>query len=133
MSRGVQGEIAEPEEQVDVVPGVVQQSRAQFRPVPLLIDDSYEEQPVGRHLETDRGVVIVLLQEQSAGVARAEAETVVPVHGHEGVQLQERRSVEVGLAVMLLVILTLDVLRRPLNHCQQSGQNCNKRGKRPAV
>jgi len=50
----------------------------------------------------------------------------VTVHRYEGAQFQKRRTVEVGFARMLLVILTSEILGSFLSDSQQSGQDCNR-------
>lgn len=43
VSCGIQSEIAESEEKIDVVPDIVEQSGVQSGPIPLLIDYSHKE------------------------------------------------------------------------------------------
>jgi hypothetical protein len=83
MPGGIQSKIAEPEEQIDAVPGIIQQPGVQPGPISLLINYSHEEQALGCHLEADR-IIIVFLLKQAARVACTKTETAMTVHRHEG-------------------------------------------------
>ena len=111
MTCGVQRKVAESEKEIDTVPDIVQQSGVESCFVSLLVDDGREQQPIRGHLETDR-VLVVFLREQPASIARSEAETAVPVYGHERAQFEKRRSIEVRFSRAFVVVFVSGILRR---------------------
>lgn len=115
MARSVQREISESKEQIDVVPGVVQQPGVQSRFVSLLLDYRREQKSIRRHFEADR-VLVVLLREESAALACSKAQAAVPVHRYERAQFQECRSIEISLSGAFIVILVSDILGRFVGH-----------------
>ena len=111
MACRVQRKIAESEKEIDIVPGVVQQSGVESCFVSLLVDDGREQQSIRCHFEADR-VLVVSLGEKPASIARSETETAVPVDGHERAQFEERRPIEVRFSRAFVVVLVSGVLRR---------------------
>lgn len=104
MTSRAEGEVAQLEEHVDVVPLVVEEASVEpgLDPLGQLLEFRVEHEAILVDQESDRVAGVVTLLEKFSGLAGAEAQTAVTVHRDEGPQPQERLAVEVGLATRLL-------------------------------
>lgn len=93
------------------MPGIVQQPGVESCFVTLLFNDSHKKESIRSHFETNR-VVVVLLHEKSTALAGSKTQPTVPMHRHEGAELQERGAIEVGLPGVFFVAFVSDILRR---------------------